>query len=589
MSLSQTCLNQHAKEDAITKKWVLRGLVAAAGIHLGLIPLAALFSDNIAKPPERISLIVTGPAKPIEPLEQVVEEVPLEDSVEALTAAIAEAELAVSAQASRRASGGIAALPPSPSFRPAADDVEPPEAERSASKLDSIDETAASAVETETSEVEDLEVEDLEAESSEAESSEVTDSEAIDSETETIEAETAEAEDSEAESSESTELADSENSAEASNAESTEADSDNMTSRQNSDEQGPDIGALRTRLDDAQARRARNAANGRSEGDHTAGEAPAASNAGASTGVATRNGSPEGVESSPNASSGDSDNGRDRTSSAGDDSSDGDGDSSSLNTVSCRRCDRPAYPAAAEGVEGSPLISVEFDENGNVVGTRLERPSGNAALDQAALEAAQSYELDSGGRRGSISIEIDFVEPGSERSRAAEQRGEIESVTAHTSETETQREVGQDPTSTFSTTQSTSPPADESAPVEPASMPVELEESIELEDNAPPAETPDTSQEPITPAPVDSAPATPALVESAPITPAPVTPLPVTPPPVTPPPVTPPPVTPPPVTPPPVTPPPVTPPPVTPPPVTPAAPVAPPPLEQSIPDIGPPD
>ncbi len=103
MSLSATCSKQHAKEDAIAKKWLLRGLLIAAGAHLGLIPLMAFLPPDVIDPPERIALVVTGPTEPIE-----TPEVPPEESVEALTEALAQAELAAEAQSS----GGSSAPPP---------------------------------------------------------------------------------------------------------------------------------------------------------------------------------------------------------------------------------------------------------------------------------------------------------------------------------------------------------------------------------------------------------------------------------------------------------------------------------------------
>ena len=68
MSLSPSCLKQHSKEDAIARKWLLRGFLIAAGAHLGLIPLMAFMPADVVEPPERIALVVTGPTDPVEPL-----------------------------------------------------------------------------------------------------------------------------------------------------------------------------------------------------------------------------------------------------------------------------------------------------------------------------------------------------------------------------------------------------------------------------------------------------------------------------------------------------------------------------------------
>lgn len=79
--------------------------------------------------------------------------------------------------------------------------------------------------------------------------------------------------------------------------------------------------------------------------------------------------------------------------------------------ISCLRCDRPRYPEEAldEGAEGSPVVTITFDESGNATGVDLESSSGNVALDQAALEAAQQYVFDTGGSNGTVSVEMDFV------------------------------------------------------------------------------------------------------------------------------------------------------------------------------------
>ena len=79
-------------------------------------------------------------------------------------------------------------------------------------------------------------------------------------------------------------------------------------------------------------------------------------------------------------------------------------------SVSCVRCDHPDYPreAVEAGVEGSPVMILTFDENGNVIDAVLERSSGNAALDHAALEAAQQYVLETHGNSGTVFLEVDF-------------------------------------------------------------------------------------------------------------------------------------------------------------------------------------
>lgn len=99
--------------------------------------------------------------------------------------------------------------------------------------------------------------------------------------------------------------------------------------------------------------------------------------------------------------------------------------------MSCRQCGRPAYPAAAldAGIEGQPIVRAQFDSNGNVTGVILERPSGNAALDQAALSAVRNWQFDTGGQSGSVPVEIPFVIEGSERHQEAQQQGDRNAAT----------------------------------------------------------------------------------------------------------------------------------------------------------------
>ncbi|MEM6256365.1 MAG: TonB family protein [Cyanobacteria bacterium P01_D01_bin.156] len=56
MALSQTCIEQHSKEDSISRRWAKCGLLCAAGLHAGLISLLAL--SPTPEKQERIELIV---------------------------------------------------------------------------------------------------------------------------------------------------------------------------------------------------------------------------------------------------------------------------------------------------------------------------------------------------------------------------------------------------------------------------------------------------------------------------------------------------------------------------------------------------
>jgi len=410
MSLSRTCLNQYAKEDAIAKKWLLRGFLIAAGAHIGLIPLMAFIPLEVIDSPERIALVVTGPTDPVEETEAVIEEVPPEETVEALTEAIAQAELAAEAQVS---GGSFPAPPPIASFQPAL----PPEATPEPAFEPPLPPTDASTDAP------------TESESVAADPEAETLAETTDEPNSNVEAD--KPEEADEPSSDSSDL---------------EVDEDNPDSAETATNDTADT--ANANLDDLRDR-LRRAHESRGDTENAGGdgaEEPPIAPTGTETDVARRTGP------SPASGSG---------------SAAGDGDRSGSSTVNCRKCDRPAYPeeALASGAEGSPSVSLEYDENGNVVGAVLEQSSGNAALDQAALEAARNYQLDSGGRSGSVSIEVDFGIEGSERSRAARQRGERDSVTTPTPE----REVVQEPIreSTAPSPEAEIPAPSEEPPAEP--------------------------------------------------------------------------------------------------------------------------
>jgi len=101
--------------------------------------------------------------------------------------------------------------------------------------------------------------------------------------------------------------------------------------------------------------------------------------------------------------------------------------------VACNPCSAPDYPLSErrENIQGQPVINVIFDENGNVVEAMLERSSGNAAFDQAALaEVRANWRFDDPyGLGGQVSVEVTFVIAGSEQFEAAQTAGEREAVT----------------------------------------------------------------------------------------------------------------------------------------------------------------
>jgi TonB family protein len=107
------------------------------------------------------------------------------------------------------------------------------------------------------------------------------------------------------------------------------------------------------------------------------------------------------------------------------------GNGQASRTVTCQDCQRPAYPESAleAGVEGQPQVTVQINPDGSVASVTLERSSGNAAIDEAAIQAAQRsrFQPIAGGAR--VPIEYDLSIEGSERHQNAQRRGERHSTT----------------------------------------------------------------------------------------------------------------------------------------------------------------
>ncbi|NEQ47724.1 MAG: TonB family protein [Leptolyngbya sp. SIOISBB] len=100
--------------------------------------------------------------------------------------------------------------------------------------------------------------------------------------------------------------------------------------------------------------------------------------------------------------------------------------------VTCAPCSSPDYPLSErrEDIEGQPVINVIFDASGNIVEAVIERSSGNAAFDQAALAEAQAnwQFRDPYGLGGQVSVEVNFVIEGSEQFDAATAAGRREAI-----------------------------------------------------------------------------------------------------------------------------------------------------------------
>ncbi|RLJ68487.1 energy transducer TonB [Sulfurisoma sediminicola] len=65
------------------------------------------------------------------------------------------------------------------------------------------------------------------------------------------------------------------------------------------------------------------------------------------------------------------------------------------------------YEAVRRGLEGEALVAVTLDGRGRVVGAQLERGSGHAILDQAAVRAALSLKSVPGGS-GETMLPVSF-------------------------------------------------------------------------------------------------------------------------------------------------------------------------------------
>lgn len=71
---------------------------------------------------------------------------------------------------------------------------------------------------------------------------------------------------------------------------------------------------------------------------------------------------------------------------------------------------QPFYPEAAiaQGIEGEALVTLFLDESGNAVAARLEKSSGHAILDEAAVRAARSVRSLPAGTPSEILLPVRF-------------------------------------------------------------------------------------------------------------------------------------------------------------------------------------
>jgi TonB family protein len=97
---------------------------------------------------------------------------------------------------------------------------------------------------------------------------------------------------------------------------------------------------------------------------------------------------------------------------------------SKLNPADCQEC-IIKYPEGAKrrGVEGSPQVSIDYDDNGRVTNIRLSRSSGSHELDEALVSQARAFKLKplAGGRKG-VSVSANYVIANSQHYRDSQKR-----------------------------------------------------------------------------------------------------------------------------------------------------------------------
>lgn len=108
----------------------------------------------------------------------------------------------------------------------------------------------------------------------------------------------------------------------------------------------------------------------------------------------------------------------------------------------CRFCPEPQNVRDAQGrpIEGTARVIYDVDQNGRVINLRLRQSSGNAAIDQATLDAISQWQFEASatGRRG-VQNRVNFVETGSDFHRQVEQQRRIEQQQQQAERVEQQR------------------------------------------------------------------------------------------------------------------------------------------------------
>jgi TonB family protein len=125
---------------------------------------------------------------------------------------------------------------------------------------------------------------------------------------------------------------------------------------------------------------------------------------------------------------------------------DGTGQGQGSRTVACQNCALPEYPDSAldAGVEGTPRVQVDINPDGTVRSVTLVQSSGNAAIDQAAIQSARSSSFQPVSGGASVPIEYDLTIEGSQRNRDAQRRGDRRSVEVPTEPDEIPSQTAQE-------------------------------------------------------------------------------------------------------------------------------------------------
>jgi TonB family protein len=464
MALSKDCTDYRDRQQTRTQRWVLWGILGATGIHVGMLPLLRWLPSDAAllRTEDRIQVVVMPPSP-----EAIAETAALADT--ASPSALAPADVEASSPMPQNAvpPAPAVAVTPTASLPEITDSALPDSAEPVTEEANSEPEMAEAESEPD---VEESAADDPEA-------SDTTVEEESDPEPT---GETPEPDDVESAIAEAPATTDDESDTETAAAESPE-------DHETADVPGPALSGNSSTLETSTS--GFSDALSRLLGSDSVTETDASTlgnssrPSGAATADVARNTGPEpsGESAVGNESGEDADGASGET-----------GESS--RTVSCRQCSRPDYPAAAldAGIEGQPVVSVQFDAAGNVIGVTLEQSSGNAALDQAALSSLQSWQFETGGQGGSVSVEIPFVIEGSERHQEAQQQGDREAATVRNETPAAEASPANQPVQSAADTPAALPDAIDVAPEsESAASDDDANEDAAAPETAADAEAPD--------------------------------------------------------------------------------------------------